>query len=457
MHPLETLMKEEIVAVKNSGSFTVKYAITCQIVTPTHVYGALFVDSLHLLRDYMNKFSDVLSITAIFGKGTIVHGILPYAKELEAYVTLKPLANVPEYVEQGNIGPVEYKYKAILYENPQDLIKANNGTSHSEQTSNTEDIGYLQFQLVNPVQEAIRTKTFGGVIRQSTGLDAIRAILTKYSKLEGVDTSQQIKGVDVQDGYSKEINEHILVPHLSPVIRVPKIIEELVGGIYSTGMQYYLQQSFWYIWSPYDTTRYGKDDVSMTVFNIPENKLAQIEKTFRVTNRRLIILSTGAVDFKPIEEKELPNTPPNVQFVDSRRILGGFGKVEENKLKVDGRQNYTAIEDPAISTHNTNHLAVESEVRITDNYLLEYGEMAKRRGALLQFTWENSVDNLIYPGMPLRFIYMKDKIPHQVYGTVIALDSKFQSESQGMMQRRFLNKTIVSCFVTDKLLDPTMQ
>ena len=71
MHPLETLMKEEIVAVKNSGSFTVKYAITCQIVTPTHVYGALFVDSLHLLRDYMNKFSDVLSITAIFGKGTL--------------------------------------------------------------------------------------------------------------------------------------------------------------------------------------------------------------------------------------------------------------------------------------------------------------------------------------------------------------------------------------------------
>lgn len=457
MHPLETLMKEEIVAVKNSGSFTIKYAITCQIVTPSHVYGALFVDSFHLLRDYMNKFSDVLSITAVFGKGTIIHGILPHAKELEAYVTLRPLANVPEYVEQGNVGPIEYKYKAVLYENPQDIIKANIGASHSEHTSNTEDIGYLQLQLVNPVQESIRTKTFGGVIRHSSGLDAIRAILTKFSKLEGVDTSQQIKGVDVQDGYSKEIKEHILVPHLTPVIRTPKIIEDLVGGIYPTGMQYYLQGSYWYIWSPYDTTRYGKDDVSLTVFNIPENKLAEIEKTFRVTDRQLIVLSTGAVDFKPIEEKELPNAPPAVRFVDSRSILGGFGKVEENKLKVDGRENYTAIGDPAVSNLNNKNLAIESQVKITDKYLLEYGEMAKRRGALLQFTWENSVDNLIYPGMPIRFVYMKDKVPHQVYGTVIALDSKFQSESQGMMQRRFLNKTIVSCFVTDNVLERNMQ
>lgn len=457
MHPLETLMKEEIVAVKNSGNYTVKYAITCQIATPTHIYGALFVDSLHLLRDYMNRFSDVLSITAIFGKGTIVHGILPHAKSLEAYITLRPLANVPEYVEQSNIGPIEYRYKAILYENPQELIKNNLTNTQSEQMSNSEDIGYLQFQLVNPVQEAIRTKTFGGVIRQSSGLDAIRAILTKYSKLEGIDTSQQIKGVDVQEGYTKDIKEHILIPHLTPVIRVPKLIEEVVGGIYPTGMQYYLQGSYWYIWSPYDTSRYGTDTVSLTVFNIPENKLAQIEKTFRITHRQLIILSTGAVDFKPIEEKHLPNTPPSLRFVDSRTILGGFGKVETNKLTIDGRENYTAIEDPAITELNPSNLAVESQVRITDKYLLEYGEMAKKRGALLQFTWENSVDNLIYPGMPIRFIYMKDKIPHQVYGTVIALDSKFQSETQGMMQRRFLNKTIVSCFVTDKLLDKQMQ
>lgn len=457
MHPLETLMKEEIVAVKNSGSFTVKYSMTCQIATPTHVYGALFVESLHLLRDYMNKFSDVLSITAIFGKGTIIHGILPHAKELEAYVTLKPLANVPDYVEQQNVGPVEYRYKAILYENPQEIIKSNIKTPNSEQMSNSEDIGYLQFQLVNPVQEAIRTKTFGGVIRNCSGLDAIRAILTRYSKLDGVDTSQQIRGVDVQDGYSKDIKEHILIPHLTPVIRVPKIIEELVGGIYPTGMQYYLQGSFWYIWSPYDTNRYGKDDVSLTVFNIPENKLAQIEKTFRITDRQLIVLSTGSVDFKPIEEKQLPNAPPAVRFVDSRNILGGFGKVEENKLKVDGRYNYTEIGDPSVTELNVNNLALESQVRITDKYLLEYGEMAKRRGALLQFTWENSVDNLIYPGMPIRFIYMKEKLPHQVYGTVIAIDSKFQSETQGMMQRRFLNKTIVSCFVTDKMLDQKMQ
>lgn len=457
MHPLETLMKEEIIEIKNSPSYALRYRIECKIITPTHQYKALFVDSFALLRDYMNKFSDVLSITAVFGKGTIIHGILPHAKELEALVTLKPLNGKGEPVEAGNIPINEYQYKAVLYENPQDIIKANVGSNHDEKTGNIEDIGYLQLQLINPLQESVRVKTFGGVIRNCNAMDAIRAILTKYSKDEKLDVKHQLKGVDVQDGYAKDIKNHILIPHLSPVIRIPKLIENFVGGIYSTGMQYYLQGNYWYVWSPYNTARYGKDVFSMTVFNIPENKLAEIEKTFRITSNQLIILSTGKVDFKPIEEKELLNNPAGVRFVDSRNVVGGFGEVNDNKLMIDAKKNINEVMDPSIRELNNKNFVNESNVRITDKYLLEYSEMAKRKGAFLQFVWENSADNLIFPGMPLRFIYMNDKQPYQVYGTVVAVDSKFMTETQGAMQRSFRNKTVVSCFVTDKMLDGNLQ
>lgn len=457
MHPLETLMHEEIIRVKNSGNFTVKYDITCVVHTPTHNFGAIMVTDLSLLRDYINKFSDVLSVTAVFTKGIIIEHILPNAKELEATITLKPLASVPDYTPQANTSISEYKFKAILYENPQDIIKSNLNANNGVKMANAEDVGYLQFQLVTPVQEAIRTKTFGGVIRGASGIDAIRAILSKYSKVEGVDNSFTIKGIDVQDGYTKEICEHIAVPHLTPIVRVPKIIEELAGGIYPTGMSYYLQQSYWYIWSPYDINRYGTEAISMTVFNIPENKLAQIEKTFRTTPNQLIILSTGKVEFQSIEEKTLPNEPPAVRFVDSRTIMGGFGETGGNKLVVDARKNINEFQDKEMASLNTKNLATEAETRITDNYLLEYGKLAKRRGALLQFVWEYSVDSMIYPGMPVRFVYMNGNEPRQIYGTVVAVESAFQSITPGMLQRRYVNKSIVSLFVADKIDDNTMQ
>lgn len=457
MHPLETLINEEVVRVKNSGNFVVKYQIRCQIHTPTHNYGALFVTDFSLLRDYINRFSDVLSITATFAKGTIIYGILPHAKDLECTVTLTPLANVPEYVKMDNVSITEYRYKAVLYENPQDLIKANLGTANNSAVANAEDIGYLQLQLINPVQEALRTKTYGGCIRNTSGAMAILTILTHYSKVPGISPKQVVKGVDVRPGYSIEKNEHILVPHLTPLIRVPRVIEELVGGIYPTGMNYYLQGNHWYVWSPFDTTRYGKDGISMTVINVPENKLAQIEKTFRVTHNQVIILSTGKVDFKPIGDKSITDSPAAVRFVDARKILGEFGRRVGNRLIVSAKDNVNVFQDPDIAKYNRMNFAPEAETRITDNYLLEYGKLAMKKGAFLQFVWESSADNLIYPGMPVRFVYMNGKEPRQVYGTVVAVESAFQSETLGAMQRRFINKSVVSLFVNDKIDDANMQ
>lgn len=457
MHPLETLIKQEVAQVSASGGYIVKYAIKCELHTPTHNFGAIFVSDMSLLRDYMNKFSDVMSITATFSKATIIKEILPHAKNLEATVTLTPLANVPDYVKLDNVSINQFRCKAYLYENPQDLIKANLGTDTIGNTASADDIGYLQLQLVNPIQDALRTKTFGGVIRNCTGKDAIQAILTKYSQQSGIESRYTVDGVDFQSGYSEEVLEHILIPHLTPVIRVPKLIEELAGGIYPTGMNYYLQGKFWHVWSPYDTTRYGKDTRSMTVINVPENKLAQIEKSFRVTPQQLIVLCTGKVDFKQIAEKNMLNNPAAVRFVDARKILGGIGHTGGNRLVVSAAENINAFQDADMAAYNPNNFAPEAETRITDNYLLEYGKLAKKKGAFLQFAWEHSIDNLIYPGMPVRFIYMNGKMPRQVYGTVVAVESSFTSETKGMFQRRFINRSVVSLFVEDKIDSAEMQ
>lgn len=453
MHPLDTLMKEEYEKITNSEQFLIKYDIRCVIHAPNEDLEALFVMDFSLLRDYMNNFSDVLSITAVFGAGTVTHRIMPYGKELEATVTLRPLANVPDYVKSQAGAINEYRYKAVLWDNAVSAIESNLQSDNNKHQRDIEDIQAVKIQLVNPLQEQLRAKTFGGMIRNANPMIAIRALLTKFSKLETIEVQNKVVGVDVSPGYTTEIREHILIPHLTPVIRLPMVINDVVGGLYPTGFQYYLQKNLWYIFSPFNVKAFEKSEYTLTVVNITKDKLAQVEKTFRITPTQVIILATGEVKFTRMSDRTEVNSSSGTRFIDGNNIMAGYGETGGNKLLVTRQKNINEFE-----SENTQSVALvkESDRRITTNYMNEYSNIAYKKGAMLQFTWSNSVDNLIIPGMPIRFMYMDGKIPKQVYGAVVALESTYVSEIKSVTQKKFTNTTIVSCFVEDVIKNSEM-
>lgn len=446
MHPLETLINEEFRKISQDSQYQVSYAITCTIHTPYQNIPMLGVTDFSLLRDYVNKFSDVLSITAFHGAGTIMHDIVPHYDKLEATVKLRPLANVPEYVENNANKIQEFRYKAIVYNLNMDVISGNNPLSINKRQADMESIESIRLQLVNPIQEQLRIKTFGGIVRNTNAMDFIRAILTRYSRIDSIDEKYKIEGVDVVPGYNTEIRDHIVIDHSTPITRLPMIVNEIVGGMYPTGFQYYLQQKHWYIWSPFDVKRYEKAPFKLTVINVPSNRLAQLEKTFRLTATQLIVLCTGDVSFVNISDRQTNNNSQGVRFVDASRVLDGFGEVKNNKFIVNRQQNINEFVSQDVKQENI--LIKESPDRITTNYLTQYSDIAFRKGQFLQFTWEYSADNLIFPGMPIRYIYMDGKKPMQVYGTVAGVESTYTPTIKtAVKDKRFANKTIVSCFV----------
>lgn len=453
MHPLDTLMREEFDKIVSSEQFLIKYDIRCVIHAPNEDIDALFVMDFSLLRDYMNNFSDVLSITAVFGAGTVTHRIMPYGKELQATVTLRPLANVPDYVKSQAGSINEFRYKAVLWDNAVSAIESNLQSDTNKNQRDIEDIQAVKIQLVNPLQEQLRAKTFGGMIRNANPMSAIRALLTKFSKLTTIEAQDKVVGVDVTPGYSLEVREHILVPHLTPVIRLPMVINDVVGGLYPTGFQYYLQKNLWYIFSPFNVKAFEKSEYTLTVVNVTKDKLAQVEKTFRITPTQIIVLCTGEVKFTRMSDRAEVNASSGTRFVDAKNILKGYGSTGDNKLRIVRKDNINEFESQSSQSVS---MVKESESRITTNYMNEYSKIAYKKGAMLQFTWSNSVDNLIIPGMPVRFMYMDGTMPKQVYGNVVALESAYVSEIKSVTQKKFTNTTIVSCFVEDVIKNSEM-
>lgn len=445
MHPLETLMKEEFDKIATGKQYSVKYDISCMIHTPTENIKALFVMDFSLLRDYINNFSDVLTITPVFGSGTITHSIMPHNESLDMTVTLRPLANVPDYVKSETENIKEYRFKAILFEDSVSVIESNQTSDTTKSQKDIEDISALKIQLVNPLQLKLRGKTFGGIIRDTDPVTAIRLLLTKYSIMGAMESQYALKGVNVERGHTSKVRDHIVVPHLTPIIRLPMVIDRLVGGIYPTGFQYYLQKDMWYLFSPFNVKAFEKSQNTLTVVNITKNKLAQLERTFRRTPTQVILLSTGEVKFKSHSFKNEINESTGTTYIDASRVMDGYGSNDGNKFIVNRQQN---INEFTMSS-KPDAIAKQSKAKITSSHYNERTSMAFKSGALLQFVWENGVDEIIVPGMPVRFIYMDGKEPKQVYGVVCALESSYITESVGVMQRKFSNNIIVSCFVQD--------
>lgn len=452
MHPLETLIKEEFNKIVNGPHYSVKYDIKCIIHTPLEDIEALFVMDFSLLRDFINNFSDVLTITPVFGAGTGVHQILPFGDKLEATVQLKPLANIPDYARSEAEKIKEYRFKAILFDDAIEMIESNTSSDGKKSQKDLEDITALKIQLVNPIQLKLRDMTYGTVIRDVDPMTAIRYILTKFSKMPGSDRHNRVRGVNFAPGVSRTVRDHIKIPHLTPVIRIPMVIDRIVGGIYPTGFQYYLQQDMWFLFSPYNTKAFEASESTLTVINVTKDKLAQAEKSFRLTPTQVILLSTGEVKFQRHSFKKDINESMGTRYVDAGRVMNEFGVTGGNKFIVNRGANvneYTTSSQAQTS-------AKESNVKITSKHNLERSQLAFRNGAILQAIWENSVDDLLYPGMPVRFIYMVRNEPKQVYGCLCAVDSSYVSESTSFMQRKFMNRSVLSFFVEDKIENEDM-
>lgn len=447
MHPLDTLIKEEYNKIVTGTQYSVKYDIQCKIHTPNETLDALFVMDFSLLRDYLNNFSDILTITPVFGSGTVTQSIMPYGESIEATVTLKPLINVPDYVKSTVDKIKEYRFKAILFDDGVSVIESNQLSDASRKQKDIEDITAVKLQLVNPLQINLRNKTMGCVIRGTDPMTAIRAILTKYSLDAGLETQHVVKGVHVARGHTTKVREHIVIPHNTPIIRLPMVVDRLVGGLYPTGFQYYLQKDMWYLFSPFNTKAFSTSQNTLTVINVTKDKLAQLEKTFRITPTQIILLSTGEVKFKRHSYKKEINESMGTRYIDASRVMDNFGTNVGNKFVVNRKDNmneYTLSKDPKA-------IVKESKTKITTAHNTERSMMAYKNGAILQFIWENGVDDLIVPGMPVRFIYMDGLEPKQVYGAVCALESSYITESVGVIQRKFSNKAVISCFVEDKI------
>ena len=94
-----------------------------------------------------------------------------------------------------------------------------------------------------------------------------------------------------------------------------------------------------------------------------------------------------------------------------------------------------------------NNFAPVGISRITSNKNKELSALAIRQGSFMQYVWENSDDSLLYPGMPIRLLYLDNNKPTETYGCLVSVETYEMPVNKAFGQTKMGCHTALTVFI----------
>jgi len=405
------------------------------------------VVSIEFFRDFRGAYGDEIILECMIPAGDFVYDIYPYRQDL--LVSLKKEGRERSSDVATASPDIEaQELRATLMDDYSVTVEGLLNVAHSKQALNTVDILTVKFQLIDKALEQVRLHTVGGLFRDVKVSDVLNYILTSVSTELELDETNVIKGVEMVESPNQDTYKQIIVPHGTRFPDLPPFLHKKVGGLYPTGMGLYLYRQHWYVYPLYDLTRFDQTTKTLTLINVPTNQLPGVERTFRTTANQVIALVTGDVKHKDRTEAAMLNQGNGVRYLDARRVIDGFADTSkgENKAVVMRAENNNEFvtDERATGLNNVQF----SKSGVTANKFAEMSKLASRAGAELQCLWENSEIGLIYPGMPVKYMYIKDDTIHELKGVVLGAQDYVQTYGKGITESRHRTDTALHLFVS---------
>ncbi len=389
--------------VINNGKY-LKNKITADFYVAGELFKSIKVETVDISRDYHQQFADVVIIQALIGAGSYAIRFYPNLDNIECVLTFMPSGADGE--RQGYVDkPRVERYKAIMLNPSTRAIDLNRDREISEESLNLKELVTAQFQLINKVVDQLRGVIMGNVVFRDCKVDDIlKHILTKHTKeVKNIDKEQIPIGIDMVPTNAIATREYTLVPPIK-VTELPEYLHRQCDGVYPTGIACYYQGNHWYVFPPYDVSRFNKTPNNLTVINIPAGVLRDIERSYLLDGPALTILATGDTKLSNDSDKTINQHGSGVRFANANEFMENFVDVKDNIALASRGKNVT--EYSSINRPDNKHLSPVSKDRITSNNLYQMSQMALKDGALFTVTWQNAVHFQLYPGMPSRVMYL---------------------------------------------------
>lgn len=409
-------------------------------------YRSPKVVSHHVVRDYINNFSDKTIISLAFTGGVFAKHIYPNADDLEVIFIRRPIFNIDGKFDHGRHTLVE-TFTATLSDNkdpnlnlPKDAL--------DERVLDQANLITVDFDLISKTAEQLNMIVCGGIVREKTTEQLIRSVFTNEACQGGNDKNVVVKGVDMVPSEGLQPREHIVVPQGVKLIDLPNYLQNKCGGVYTTGVGYYLQERYWYIYPAFDFTRFNRTERTITFINTPKDAFPSVEVSYRRNGKQIIALANGDTSVLNTADVNMRNGGNGVSFTTATSVMNSMMTPGGNKAIFDRSASTTEVKTQE-RRDGLSYVPV-GEVAITDNVYQQLTERSQDSIAILNLLWEYSEPTEIVPGMLARVYYYDGKETRNCVGVIAACEHYTYMYQRGITSTRYVTNTAVTIFV-----DPT--
>lgn len=440
----ETPIWQEVGLILASDPSKAHHSWKCELVVDGEIITPQQLISVETLRQYSNSFCDSTVITLKLLRGTYIHRLLPYKDNFKVVLYREPITEVDgktQYDEDVRVRT----YRGVVSNAKNEQVEDEIGGTHSEEEANRLGFVDVDIQLIDLAIEQLRMQSVAGIYREMTTTEVVQGVLTKVSGELGLSSDEGVKGVDMVPGMNDAVRDHIVIPNGIKVTDFPTYVQKKAGGIYGSGIGYYFQDGIWYVYPEYNVKRFDQTPKTLNVFNVPKNKLPGIERTYAMDGDRLLVLATGETKHFDETEAHQLNYGNGVRFANADRILNGFHEVASNKVNIARPDN---VEEFYVKSRRSGlNQAPLSDRRITANPYHELSELSRRIGSVVQVDWQHADVDLVYPGMPVRYVFTEDGLVREVYGVVVGCDHLVGIQGSGMLASKYSCEAILHLYL----------
>lgn len=439
-----TLLMEEVNSILQSGQGISHYQLECTVKAGDGWVNPTRLDLYSLERDYEGSYGDVLVLEMIVGLGEYAYRLFPNRDKLWVDVTSTPLYENSDR-QRSDIPRRQRRYRAVLMDQDNPGLAGRSPQSSSEEDLNLTAPKTVQLQLVDEGLYQSRMISVGRLYRQTTPMQALKSLLTETTALVDGRNQQQIKGVEIAESFNQTVRDHVIIPHGTPLFHVPDHLQSDQGGLYSAGIGCYLQNQLWWVFPPYNTQRFENARRTLTILNIPPNRYYGAERTYRATERQVVIVAAGDMQTNDEGRHQQLNDGNAVRFTDSRKLLT-FGETANNKTQLKRQDNVFEFEGPKLD-EGLSHVKWSNK-RASANPFPHYSEMARRNGRYIAVEWLHGDASLLEPGMPVKFLSAADNALQTFYGVLLGVHEQRIPAEPGGATRRYPASVTLKVFLT---------
>lgn len=423
----EGLLENDIVSIlnaksKNPSNKDVSYYVSIHTVNIDLALPLL--ESIEVLRDYVNNYSDYILVTFKMGLGDYIKDILPFSDNLEMTM-----------IRRDSKQQVVLRYKLVLVNNV-DIPKGDLFSKMTKADLNKADVVTIQAQCVDRYVEALRTINVDGIYRYSKVGDLLRFAMDKAITDTVVANEKLDVKIDCVEPNNDRVYKHIEVPTGTKLLDLPSYLQNTNYGVYNGDIGTYFQltvenkDNVIYVYPLLSSKLFDSAKKKLIVYKTINSKLDYSDNTYFEDGDILKIISGSNVKTLNTSSNEILNSGTELVKMDPDIIAQRNNITQSDKTMVANKSNLkgSSYVERNDSGKNTTYLGN------TDNLFPHRSAMLKKTMGIYQIQWNHSVPDLIYPGMPVMYVY-EDSANGVVrmYGTVQIVYTKYMKATKEFM------------------------